>query len=160
MSLIDNMGMPLRESLPLTVDVLNTYGLRDRIKVCASGKMINPSEVAWAFCAGADFVNSARGFMFALGCIQALQCNKNTCPTGITTHNPKLQFGLDPTSKAERVANYANNMKKEVGIIVHSCGVAEPRLLKRYHARIVLDNGRSVSVDEMYPEAQPLKAAE
>ena len=98
--------------------------------------------------------------MFALGCIQALQCNKNTCPTGITTHNPKLQFGLDPTSKAERVANYANNMKKEVGIIVHSCGVAEPRLLKRYHARIVLDNGRSVSMDEMYPEAQPLKAAE
>lgn len=160
MSLIDNMGMPLRESLPLTVDMLNTHELRDRIKICASGKMINPSEVAWAFCAGADFVNSARGFMFALGCIQALQCNKNTCPTGITTHNPKLQFGLDPTSKTERVANYAKNMKKEVGIIAHSCGVAEPRLLKRHHARIVLDNGRSISMDEMYPPAQPQKAAE
>ena len=122
MSLIDNMGMPLRESLPLTVDILIRYGLRDRIKVCVSGKMINPSEVAWAFCAGADFVNSARGFMFALGCIQALQCNKNTCPTGITTHNPKLQYGLDPTNKAERVAYYAKNMRKEVGIIAHSCG--------------------------------------
>ncbi|KIC17302.1 FMN-binding glutamate synthase family protein [Leisingera sp. ANG-Vp] len=160
MSLIDNMGMPLRESLPLAVDILKRHGLRDRIKVCASGKLINPSEVAWAFCAGADFVNSARGFMFALGCIQALQCNKNTCPTGITTHDPKLQFGLDPASKSERVAYYAKNMKKEVGIIAHSCGAAEPRLLKRYHARIVLDNGRSVSMDELYPEPEQQQAAE
>ena len=160
MSLIDNMGMPLRESLPLAVDILKRYGLRERIKVCASGKLINPSEAAWAFCAGADFVNSARGFMFALGCIQALQCNKNTCPTGITTHDPKLQFGLDPASKAERVAHYAKNMKKEVGIIAHSCGVAEPRLLKRYHARIVLDSGRSVSMDELYPEPEQPQAAE
>jgi glutamate synthase domain-containing protein 2 len=160
MSLIDNMGMPLRESLPLAVDILTKYGLRDRVKICASGKLINPSEVAWAFCAGADFVNSARGFMFALGCIQALQCNKNTCPTGITTHNPKLQFGLDPTNKSERVASYAKNMKKEIGVIAHSCGVAEPRLLKRYHARIVLDNGRSVSMDELFQEPERVPAAE
>ena len=159
MSLIDNMGMPVRESLPLVVDILKQYGLRERVKVCASGKMINPSEVAWAFCAGADFVNSARGFMFALGCIQALQCNKNTCPTGITTHDKKLQFGLDPANKAVRVAQYAKNMKKEVGILAHSCGVPEPRLLKRYHARIVLDNGRSVSMDELFPEPET-KAAE
>ncbi|SLN42073.1 Glutamate synthase [NADPH] large chain [Roseovarius albus] len=160
MSLIDNMGMPLRESLPLVVDVLIRNGLRDRIKVCVSGKMINPSEVAWAFCAGADFVNSARGFMFALGCIQALQCNKNTCPTGITTHNPKLQYGLDPTNKAERVAYYAKNMRKEVGIIAHSCGVSEPRLLQRYHARTVLDNGRSVALSELFPEPENKSAAE
>lgn len=160
MSLIDNMGMPIRESLPLAIDILTAHGLRDRIKVCASGKMINPSEVAWAYCAGADFVNSARGFMFALGCIQALQCNKNTCPTGITTHNPKLQFGLDPKNKSERVASYAKNMEKEVGILAHSCGVPEPRLLKRYHARIVLDNGRSISMDELYPAPALIKAAE
>jgi len=160
MSLIDNMGMPIRESLPLVIDILVAHGLRDRIKVCASGKMINPSEVAWAYCAGADFVNSARGFMFALGCIQALQCNKNTCPTGITTHDPKLQYGLDPKNKSERVASYAKNMKKEVGILAHSCGVPEPRLLKRYHARIVLDNGRSISMDELYPKPAPIKAAE
>ncbi len=158
MSLIDNMGMPVRESLPLVVDILKKYGLRDRIKVCASGKMINPSEVAWAFCAGADFVNSARGFMFALGCIQALQCNKNTCPTGIATHDPKLQYGLDPANKAVRVAQYAKNMEKEVGILAHSCGVPEPRLLRRYHARIVLDNGRSVAMDELFPEPEVIAA--
>jgi len=161
MSLIDNMGMPLRESLPIVVDFLAQYGLKGRIKVCASGKLINPSDVAWAFCAGADFVNSARGFMFALGCIQALQCNKNTCPTGITTHDPKLQYGLDPESKAVRVAHYAKNMAKEVGIISHSCGVAEPRLLKRYHARVVLGNGRSMAMEELYPDQTPaVKAAE
>lgn len=159
MSLIDNMGMPLRESLPRVVDMLNKHGLRGRVKVCASGKLINPSEVAWAFCAGADFVNSARGFMFALGCIQALQCNKNTCPTGITTHDRKLQYGLDPENKAVRVAQYAKNMTKEIGIISHSCGVPEPRRLKRFHARIVMDNGRSVGMHELWPDVMPDKQA-
>ena len=99
MSLIDYMGLPIKESLPLVVDMLKRNGLRDRIKVIASGKMITPGEVAWALCVGADFVVSARGFMFALGCIQALQCNKNTCPTGVTTHDPRLQRGLDPVGQ-------------------------------------------------------------
>lgn len=152
MSLIDNVGLPLRESLPLVIDKLKQHGLRERVKVNASGKMINPSDVTWAFCMGADFVSSARGFMFALGCIQALQCNKNTCPTGVTTHDKDLQRGLDPTDKAERVAQYAKNMHKEIGIIAHSCGVAEPRQLRRYHCRTVLDDGRSVSLDQLFPD--------
>ena len=152
MSLIDNMGMPLKESLPMVVDKLISYELRTRIKVCASGKLINPSEATWALCMGADFVNSARGFMFALGCIQSLQCNKNTCPTGITTHNKKLQYGLNPEDKAMRVMHYAENMLKEIGVLAHSCGVTEPRMLNRSHARMVLDNGRSISMIELYPE--------
>ncbi len=156
MSLIDNMGVPLKESLPLVVDKLVAYGLKERIKVCASGKLINPSEATWAFCAGADFVNSARGFMFALGCIQALQCNKNTCPTGITTHNKKLQYGLNPEDKAIRVMNYAKNMHKEIGVLAHACGVTEPRQLKRKHARIVLDNGKSMSMSDVYPDVAVL----
>lgn len=152
MSLMDNMGLPIRESLPLLVDYLKQYGLRDRVKVIASGKLINPAEAAWALCAGADFITSARGFMFALGCIQALQCNKNTCPTGITTHNKKLQKGLDPEDKAVRVMNYAKNMEKEIGIIAHSCGVKEPRELSRKHARIVVsENGKSVGMDQLFP---------
>lgn len=153
-SLIDNVGLPLRESLPLVVDKLTEYGLRDRIRVIASGKLINPTEAAWALCLGADFINSARGFMFALGCIQALKCNKNTCPTGITTHDRKLQRGLNPKSKAVRVMHYINNMVHEIGVIAHSCGVKEPRLLRRYHARVVSDNGRSVALSELYPETQ------
>ena len=150
-SLIDYMGLPLREALPLVVDVLSRHGLRDRVRVVASGKMINPAQVAWAICAGADFAVSARGFMFALGCIQALQCNRNTCPTGITTHDKTLQRGLDVTNKSERVYHYAQNMRKEVGIIAHSVGVPEPRLMQRKHCRIVQENGRSVPLDELYP---------
>lgn len=152
MPLMDDMGLPLRESLPMLVDKLNEYGLRDRIKVIASGKLITPADVAWALCVGADFINTARGFMFALGCIQALQCNKNTCPTGITTHNRKLQKGLVPEDKAMRVMYYQKNMVKEVGIIAHSCGVQSPRQLKRYHARIVTQNGLSIPLNELYPE--------
>ena len=155
MSLIDYMGLPIKESLPLAVDKLVDHGLRERIKVIASGKLITPAEVAWAMCVGADFVTSARGFMFALGCIQALQCNKNTCPTGITTHKKKLQAGLDPELKAERVKNYVENMVHEIGVIAHSCGVREPRELRRFHARIVTANGRSIPLNELYPDHEP-----
>jgi glutamate synthase domain-containing protein 2 len=154
MSLIDSVGLPIKESLPLVVDMLNRAGLRERIKVIASGKLINPTGVALALSMGADFVNSARGFMFALGCIQALQCNKNTCPTGVTTHNRRLQRGLVPEDKAERVARYSRTMRKEVGIIAHSCGVNEPRRLKRFHCRIVQSDGRSVPLDTLYPDVQ------
>ena len=90
--------------------------------------------------------------MFALGCIQALQCDRNTCPTGITTHNKRLQKGLDATEKSERVKHYVKNMVYEVGVIAHSCGVREPRELQRMHARIVTESGRSVPMDEMYGE--------
>lgn len=151
MSLIDNVGLTLTEALPAVENVLIKHGLRKRVRVIASGKRINPTEVAWALCAGADFVTSARGFMFALGCIQALQCNKNTCPTGITTHNKELQRGLDPKNKANRVANYQKNLTKEISIIAHSCGVAGPRRLTRHHARIVMENGLSIPLDELHP---------
>ncbi|HEX9877099.1 MAG TPA: FMN-binding glutamate synthase family protein [Gammaproteobacteria bacterium] len=161
MSLIDYVGIPLKESLPLVVDIVTKHGLRDRIRIAASGKLITPAEVAWALCVGADYVNTARGFMFALGCIQALQCNKNTCPTGITTHNKRLQKGLDPLDKAERVRRYAQHVQHEVEVIAHSCGVTEPRRLKRMHCRIVLADGKSVPLDELYPEvkATPARAA-
>jgi glutamate synthase domain-containing protein 2 len=155
MPLIDDVGLPLRESLPLLVDKLNEFGLRDRVKVIASGKLITPADVAWALCMGADFVVSARGFMFALGCIQALQCNRNTCPTGITTHNKRLQKGLNPADKSVRVANYAKNMSHEVGIIAHACGVKEPRELRRFHARVVTANGLSVPLNELHPDILP-----
>ena len=150
-SLMDYVGMPIQESLPLVVDSLVDHGLRQRIKVIASGKLINPSEVAWALCMGADFVVSARGFMFALGCIQALQCNNNTCPTGITTHDIKLQKGLVAEQKSTRVCNYIKNVVYEVGTIAHSCGVRSPRELNRSHARIVLENGTSMTFAEIYP---------
>lgn len=151
MPLMDNVGLVVRESLPLVIDILTEYGLRDRIKVIASGKLVSPAEVAWALAAGADFINSARGFMFSLGCIQSLKCNKNTCPTGITTHNKRLQKGLDPALKSVKVANFCKNLIHEVEVISHSCGVGRPRLLKRKHVRLVQPDGRSIPMDERYP---------
>jgi len=148
--LIDFVGMPIWESLPILINKLDEYGLRPRVRVIASGKLINPGDVAWALSVGADFITSARGFMFALGCIQAFQCNQNTCPTGITTHNKKLQRGLDPADKAERVRRYQQRITNEVGMIAHSCGVSEPRLLRRKHARINRATGFSLDLDEYY----------
>ncbi|MBA2709377.1 MAG: FMN-binding glutamate synthase family protein [Tatlockia sp.] len=154
--LMDYMGLPIQESLPNLVDILIIYGLRERIKVIASGKLITPSGLTWAFCAGADFVNSARGFMFALGCIQSMKCHENTCPTGITTQEPGLQRGLVIEDKAERIFHYADNMAREVAILCHSCGVEEPRQLQRSHARIVRQDGFSVSLEELFPNQQTL----
>jgi len=156
MALMDNVGLPIKESLPLIADILYQYGLNERIRLIASGKLITPSEMAWAIATGADFVTSARGFMFSLGCIQALRCNKNTCPTGITTHNPRLQKGLDPTDKSVKVANYCNNMRHEIEMISHSCGVRRPRLMRRKHIRIVQDNGKSIPMDILYPVPKPI----
>lgn len=152
MSLLDYVGMPIQESLPIVIDAIGRAGLRNRIKVIASGKLINPAEVAWALCVGADFITSARGFMFSLGCIQALQCHKNTCPTGITTHDKKLQRGLVAEQKSTRVAHYIKNITYEVGVIAHSCGVRSPRELSRKHARIVQDNGSSNLLADIYPD--------
>ena len=161
MSLLDYVGLPIQESLPRVVDALSAHGLRERVRVIASGKLITAGEVAWALCVGADFVNSARGFLFALGCIQSMQCDQNTCPAGITTHNPRLQRGLDVADKAERVRHYVENMRHEVEIIAHSCGAAEPRQLRREHCRIVVGPGRSIPLDELYRQmSEPVRRLE
>ncbi|WP_298916165.1 FMN-binding glutamate synthase family protein [uncultured Algimonas sp.] len=143
MPLIDSTGMLIEDSLPLLHDMLVAAGLRDRIKIIASGKLITSADVAWAFCVGADMVNNGRGFMFALGCIQALKCDKNTCPTGITTHNPRLQAGLDPSNKAVRVRNYVKTLNQEVEMIAHACGVDCPRDLTRDHLLVMQASGRT-----------------
>lgn len=133
MPLIDAVGLSISQSLPILVEKLEKYDLRDRIRVIASGKLITPVEVAWAMAEGADFINSARGFMFSLGCIQAMRCHKNTCPTGITTHNPRLQKGLDPKEKSSRVAAYVDRVRQGVETIAYSCGVVHARHLDTQH---------------------------
>ncbi len=158
MPLMDNVGLPLKEALPMVVDVLVRYGLRDRIRVVASGKLVTPAEVAWAYCAGTDFVTSARGFMFALGCIQSLKCNKNTCPTGITTHDERLQNGLNPEEKAVRVKNFVGKIRYGSGLIAHSCGVEHPRALKRHHCRIVQYSYVSIPMSDISPLPEVLPA--
>ena len=158
MALMDNVGLSIWEALPLVCNVIKVSGLQDKIPIIASGKLVTPAEVAWALCAGATFVNSARGFMFALGCIQSLRCNRNTCPTGITTHNKRLQRGLNPADKAVKVANYCLNLRHDVEVIAHSCGVPHPRRLRRFHVRLVCPDGQSRPMNELYPTDDPMDA--
>lgn len=148
--LMDTTGLSIRESLPFVLASLERAKLRERVRVIVSGKLITPVSVAVALAAGADAVNSARGFMFALGCIQAMQCDKNTCPTGVTTHDRRLQRGLDPADKGVRVANYHKSITDSVTMIAHSCGVEEPRQLTLEHVSFVTESGYSSYLRETY----------
>lgn len=152
--LSDHVGLPITESLPLLVDILSAYGLRDRIKVVASGKLVHSAKVAWALCAGADFIVSARGYMFALGCVQSMQCHKDTCPTGITTHSVYRQRGLVVEDKAERVKAYAHWMCYEVNSLAHSCGLGNAREFQREHVRIVQAPGVSWPLSIIHPDVK------
>jgi glutamate synthase domain-containing protein 2 len=109
-SFMDRVGIPIWPALHTVHQTLLQMEVRDRLKLIASGKLINAGRILTAIALGADACYSARGFMLALGCIQALQCGKNTCPVGITTHNPQLQRGLDITAKSQRVTNFVNGL--------------------------------------------------
>lgn len=150
-ALMDHMALPIAEALPRVVDALIESGLRDRIRVVAAGKLVTSAKAAWALCAGADFVNTARGFMFSLGCIQAMRCHTNTCPTGVTTHNRRLQRGLVVEEKHLRVAHYAQNMNKEIDMIAHSCGLRHAREFRREHVRVVTSAWESVALSTLFP---------
>ncbi|MEZ5613602.1 MAG: FMN-binding glutamate synthase family protein [Rhodocyclaceae bacterium] len=150
-ALADHMALSIDEALPRVVDALIESGLRERVRVVAAGKLVTSARAAWALAAGADFVNTARGFMFALGCIQALRCHANTCPTGVTTHNPRLQRGLVVADKAQRVANYCRSMNREIDMIAHACGLHQAREFRREHVRIVQGFGRSIAFNMLYP---------
>ena len=150
-ALMDHMALPIAEALPRVVDALIESGLRDRVRIIAAGKLVTSAKAAWALCAGADFVNTARGFMFSLGCIQAMRCHTNTCPTGVTTHNRRLQRGLVVEEKFLRVAHYAQNMNKEIDMIAHSCGLRHAREFRREHVRVVTSAWESVALSTLFP---------
>ena len=150
-TLMDHMALPIAEALPRIVDSLLQADLKGRVRVVAAGKLVTSARAAWALCVGADFINTARGFMFALGCIQALRCHTNTCPTGVTTHNKRLQRGLVVEEKHLRVANYAINMNREIDMIAHSCGCRHARELRREHVRIVQTANQSIALNMLYP---------
>lgn len=123
---LDRVGMPLLPSLFGVAQILVMEGVRDRLKIFAGGKLINAGRQAVAFALGADAVYTARGFMLAIGCIQARECANNTCPVGITTHDPMLQAGLDPGVKATRVDHYVRNTLHDLEQLVSAAGKCCP----------------------------------
>ena len=122
----DHMGMPLQEGLRLVHNTLVGAGLRDQIRVGASGKIVSAFDMARALALGADWCNSARGFMFALGCIQAQTCHTGNCPTGVTTQDPKRQLALVVPSKAERVHNFHAHTLEALQELMQAAGLQTP----------------------------------
>jgi glutamate synthase domain-containing protein 2 len=152
MALMDSAGLSIRESLPMVATILKEHGLKGRIRIIAAGKLVEAARVAWALAAGADFVNSARGFMIGgLGCIQAKQCHNNTCPKAITSNDPRLADRLDKEERAEAVANVATGINNDVEALAHTAGVAHARLLGPEHVAIVQPDTTSKRLIQIYP---------
>ncbi|WP_089605117.1 FMN-binding glutamate synthase family protein [Acinetobacter piscicola] len=131
--LIDHMGTPLREGLLFVHNTLVGAGLRDQVKVGASGKIISAFDIASIMATGADWVNCARGFMFAVGCIQAQSCHTNQCPVGVATQDKERQKALDVPNKSERVFNFQRNTLKALAEMIAAAGLQHPAEIKAHH---------------------------
>ncbi len=127
---MDGYGMPLMPALYSVNKILVREGVRDRLKIIAAGKLINSSKQFIALALGADAIYSARGFMLSLGCIQAMLCGNNTCPAGITTHDPSLQKGLVVDEKAKRVANYVRGLEHDLYEMLSASGIKDTNSIK------------------------------
>jgi len=154
---LDHVGAPLRQGLVLTRNALVGAGLKDEIKLAAGGKQISAFALASSMALGADWVNTARGFMFALGCIQSLSCHKNTCPTGIATSDPSLQRGLVVPDKAERVYHFHKNTVAALMEVVGAAGCCHPSELTPRHIMHRVTEDRARTADRAY---QLLEAGE
>jgi glutamate synthase domain-containing protein 2 len=146
----NSMGMPKRDALVLVHDILTGVNLRDSIRVVASGKILSAFHMLRAMALGADACTSARGMMFALGCIQALRCNNNMCPTGITTQNPALVKGLVVAQKAPRVKSF--HAKTIAGLLklLSAMGLKDPSELGPHHIYRRSENLQAASFAELY----------
>jgi len=151
----NSIGMPARDAWLFVHSALRGAGLRDDIRLIASGKILTGFHVVRALALGADLCASARGMMLALGCIQSLRCNTNHCPTGITTQDPALYYGLDVTDKAARVARFHAATLHSVMEIVGAMGLERPCELTPRHIFRRIDDLRVSSLDELYGVLEP-----
>lgn len=150
-----SVGVPLKDGLAFVVDALAGHGLRDDIRIIASGKIITGFHTARVLALGADLTTSARAMMLALGCIQALECNKNVCPTGITTQDANLTAGLIVSDKAERVCNYHNETVRALADLLTASGHRHPEQIERDHIYQRVSTNHIMRYDEIYPPVEP-----
>lgn len=151
----NSMGMPLREGLIFVHDTLVGFGLREEIKLIVAGKIITGFHMARAIALGADGCNSARAMMLAVGCIQALQCNLNTCPTGVATQNPSLVKGLVVEDKWPRAKRYHEATIHSFLELVAAAGLNDPSELTRNHISKRVGLYDVKTYDEIYPYIEP-----
>lgn len=131
--LTDSVGLPIKSALPLVHNALEKHGVREQVKIIASGKLFSPDRVAIALAMGADLVNVARGFMITVGCIQTLKCQSNVCPVGVATTDPDLQKALVVDEKKWRTANYVITLRKGLFRIAAAAGLDSPVKFSREH---------------------------
>lgn len=147
----NSLGMPLRDALAFVSNTLVGFDLKKDISIIASGKIITGFHIARAIALGADLVYSARAMMMAIGCIQALQCNNNTCPVGVATQNKSLMKGLDVDNKAERVSNYHHETLKAFVELTAAAGLYEPSEIRREHINRRVSMNRAMKYSEIFP---------
>lgn len=148
--LADSVGLPIKSALPLVDHALKQYGVRDQVKLIASGKLYSPDRVAIALAMGADLVNIARGFMITIGCIQALKCHSNACPVGVATTDPNLQKALVIDEKKHRTANYVISMRKGLYRLAAAAGLDSPVHFRSEHVVYKDEKGKTWSLEEIY----------
>jgi len=151
----DSLGAPLNEGLLVVQNTLVGAGIRDLMKIGASGKMVTASAMARAMALGADWCNSARAFMFAVGCIQSQRCHTNRCPVGVTTQDPKLQRALIVPDKAERVHNYHRNTVHALAELIAAMGLDHTSELRPYHAVRRVSEFQALAFEEIYDFVKP-----
>ena len=151
----DHIGTPMREGLMLVHNTLVGIGVRDKIKIGAAGKIITAFDIARTLALGADWCNSARGFMFALGCIQSQVCHTDRCPTGIATQNPKRWKGLDVQDKATRVHNFHTRTVVTLGELIEAAGLQHPNDLGPEHIIRRVSPTLVRSLGTLHPYLQP-----
>ena len=155
MEFSDSVGTPLNEGLSFVHNALVGAGVREQIRVIASGKVNTGFQIATKVALGADMCNAARAMMFAIGCIQALRCNTNKCPTGVATQDPALMHGLVVGDKSERVARYHKETVKSFLDVLGATGLHAPQDLKPWYLMKRMGSGEVRSYHEIYPPTEP-----
>ncbi|HEY9582393.1 MAG TPA: FMN-binding glutamate synthase family protein [Savagea sp.] len=145
--LADTLGLPLRSALPILDNSLKEHGVRDKVKIIASGKITTPDSAAIAMALGADLVQGARSFMISVGCIMAGSCHTNDCPAGVATTDAKLQQGLVVDEKQYRVTNYILTMREGLYRVAAAAGLKSPKELKREHVVFKDERGRVFPIE-------------
>ncbi|TCP24523.1 glutamate synthase (ferredoxin) [Scopulibacillus darangshiensis] len=151
-ALADGVGLPIRPAIMIMNQKLKEYGVRDQVKIIASGKLFTPDKVAVLLGMGADLVNIARAFMISVGCIMAQRCHTNTCPVGVATTDEKLQKALVINEKAYRVVNFVVTLREGLFNMAAAAGVKSPALLEEKHIAYKDDKARTYGMDDLYKE--------
>ncbi len=152
---LDHIGMPLRDGLAFAHNALIGAGLRDDMRIGAAGKIVSGFDMARAMALGADWCNAARGFMFAVGCIQAQQCHTDQCPTGVATQDPSRQRAIVVGPKSERVASFHAETVKALAELVAASGLEHPNELRTFHFMHRAAPDRTVTFCDLYPQLEP-----